>query len=54
LAGELITRKIDGKLGTTLGAGEDLKLDKGAANSAARGPEEDSRENQKRNKAFHY
>jgi hypothetical protein len=54
LVGEVITEKVDGRLRATFAAGADLKLDRGTSNSDARDAKDESRENQKRNQAFHY
>jgi hypothetical protein len=54
LVGEVVTEKVDGRLRATFGAGADLKVDMGTSNSDARDANDESRENQERNQAFHY
>lgn len=44
MVGEVITKKVDGRLRATLGAGADFKLDLGTANSDARDAKDEGRE----------
>jgi hypothetical protein len=50
---EIITGKAVGKLGTTLGMGTNLQVDMTTAIWTARDAENESRDYQKRKKAFH-
>ena len=45
LVGEVIIKKVDGRLRATFGAGADLKLDMGTSNSDARDANDESCEN---------
>ena len=51
--GEFIIGKVSGKAEMILGVGADFQLGMTGANCAAKDAEEESRDNQKRKKAFH-